>query len=338
MTGMGNDGAQGLLEMRTAGAATMAQDEASCVVYGMPKVAVELGRPIDLWACGTYPPGSCEPWLARPSFHGLLPLRGITLAPLERRRTKPMCRDRKAPVWFSADFSGTIGKAEMTCWIIESERRLANTCATFGMIVDARKVALLNGEAQALLVEGQAMYKKKGMVRSAVAVANPMVTRQWKRLAEQSGIDVFERYVDTDECWDWQGIAVAWSATVQSRHTIRQFRRRRRVWIARAVPFLSTPWAATSRSGILDRGGSQFRISRTKTQAGNTETPRGGGFPRARHALVALPDIAVLALRMLFKNSLARKGDIDTIGEDHVQNREAAVWFSTDIFWEDCKR
>jgi two-component system chemotaxis response regulator CheB len=43
MTGMGNDGAQGLLEMRQAGAATMAQDEASCVVYGMPKVAVDLG-------------------------------------------------------------------------------------------------------------------------------------------------------------------------------------------------------------------------------------------------------------------------------------------------------
>jgi two-component system, chemotaxis family, protein-glutamate methylesterase/glutaminase len=43
MTGMGEDGAQGLLEMRQAGAATLAQDEASCVVYGMPRAAVELG-------------------------------------------------------------------------------------------------------------------------------------------------------------------------------------------------------------------------------------------------------------------------------------------------------
>ncbi len=43
LTGMGGDGAQGLLEMRTAGARTLAQDEASCVVYGMPKVAVEVG-------------------------------------------------------------------------------------------------------------------------------------------------------------------------------------------------------------------------------------------------------------------------------------------------------
>ena len=43
LTGMGGDGAQGLLEMRTAGARTLAQDEASCVVFGMPKVAIEMG-------------------------------------------------------------------------------------------------------------------------------------------------------------------------------------------------------------------------------------------------------------------------------------------------------
>jgi two-component system chemotaxis response regulator CheB len=43
MTGMGDDGAQGLLEMRRAGAYTVAQDEATCVVHGMPREAVLLG-------------------------------------------------------------------------------------------------------------------------------------------------------------------------------------------------------------------------------------------------------------------------------------------------------
>jgi two-component system chemotaxis response regulator CheB len=43
MTGMGDDGARGLKEMREAGAATCAQDEASCVVFGMPKEAIKLG-------------------------------------------------------------------------------------------------------------------------------------------------------------------------------------------------------------------------------------------------------------------------------------------------------
>jgi two-component system chemotaxis response regulator CheB len=43
MTGMGDDGAKGLKEMHDCGAKTFAQDEASCVVYGMPKEAVKLG-------------------------------------------------------------------------------------------------------------------------------------------------------------------------------------------------------------------------------------------------------------------------------------------------------
>jgi two-component system, chemotaxis family, protein-glutamate methylesterase/glutaminase len=43
LTGMGGDGAHGLLAMRTAGARTVAQDEATCVVFGMPREAIELG-------------------------------------------------------------------------------------------------------------------------------------------------------------------------------------------------------------------------------------------------------------------------------------------------------
>ena len=43
LTGMGGDGAKGLLAMKNAGAQTIGQDEASCVVYGMPKVAYDIG-------------------------------------------------------------------------------------------------------------------------------------------------------------------------------------------------------------------------------------------------------------------------------------------------------
>jgi two-component system, chemotaxis family, protein-glutamate methylesterase/glutaminase len=55
MTGMGDDGAAGLLAMRNAGARTLAQDEESCVVYGMPKEAVARGaveRSVPLSAIG----------------------------------------------------------------------------------------------------------------------------------------------------------------------------------------------------------------------------------------------------------------------------------------------
>ncbi len=55
LTGMGSDGAQGMKKMKAAGASTIAQDEASCVVFGMPKEAIRLGgvdRVVPLQAVG----------------------------------------------------------------------------------------------------------------------------------------------------------------------------------------------------------------------------------------------------------------------------------------------
>ncbi|SFU28794.1 protein-glutamate methylesterase/protein-glutamine glutaminase [Xenorhabdus koppenhoeferi] len=48
LTGMGSDGAAGLLEMKQAGAYTLAQNEASCVVFGMPRAAIQLGAVDDV--------------------------------------------------------------------------------------------------------------------------------------------------------------------------------------------------------------------------------------------------------------------------------------------------
>jgi two-component system chemotaxis response regulator CheB len=60
LTGMGDDGARGLLEMRQAGASTAAQDEGSCVVFGMPREAIRLGG-----AAQVLPLGGVAGWLGR---------------------------------------------------------------------------------------------------------------------------------------------------------------------------------------------------------------------------------------------------------------------------------
>jgi two-component system chemotaxis response regulator CheB len=60
LTGMGDDGARGLLEMRQAGAYTIAQDEASCIVYGMPKAAVNLNAACTILPLDKIPGHVCQ--------------------------------------------------------------------------------------------------------------------------------------------------------------------------------------------------------------------------------------------------------------------------------------
>ena len=55
MTGMGSDGAEGLGEMRKSGAVTIAQNQATCVVFGMPKVAIDQGAVSKVLALNSIP-------------------------------------------------------------------------------------------------------------------------------------------------------------------------------------------------------------------------------------------------------------------------------------------
>ncbi|NTV15341.1 MAG: chemotaxis-specific protein-glutamate methyltransferase CheB, partial [Desulfobulbaceae bacterium] len=66
LTGMGNDGAKGLLAMRRAGAKTMAQDEETSVVFGMPKVAYDCGGAEQLYAIDRIAPALLEILSAAP--------------------------------------------------------------------------------------------------------------------------------------------------------------------------------------------------------------------------------------------------------------------------------
>lgn len=62
MTGMGSDGAKGLLEMKEAGARTAAQDEKTCVVFGMPKEAIKLGAAEKILPLSRLPEFILKPW------------------------------------------------------------------------------------------------------------------------------------------------------------------------------------------------------------------------------------------------------------------------------------
>ena len=73
LTGMGDDGAQALLALRSAGAATIAQDEATSVVFGMPRRAIELGAAAEVLALPDIAPRlrAIAPPPARNHFHAI---------------------------------------------------------------------------------------------------------------------------------------------------------------------------------------------------------------------------------------------------------------------------
>jgi hypothetical protein len=121
-----------------------------------------------------------------------------------------MYQIEKRPSGFLLTFGGKIQKPEMSRWLEESRSQLAKTSGAFGVIIDMRSLAPIDGETQAVMVEGQTLYKSKGMNRSAVVLANPVLTQQFKRLAQQSGIYSYERYIDASTVPDWTKAAVAW--------------------------------------------------------------------------------------------------------------------------------
>ena len=111
---------------------------------------------------------------------------------------------------FRLVFGDAIEVPEMARWVEESKKALAGVTGKFGVLVDMRNLKPLKPEAQAVMVEGQKAYKQQGMERSAVAVPNAVIALQFKRLAQESGIYQWERYIDASVRPEWEKIAEAW--------------------------------------------------------------------------------------------------------------------------------
>ncbi len=95
LSGMGDDGARGLLEMRCAGAITLAQDESSCVVFGMPKAAVQLDAVDEVVHLDKIAERIAAAANRRPSGSDLPPNQAAACAKQGRRRDeKGMALDR----------------------------------------------------------------------------------------------------------------------------------------------------------------------------------------------------------------------------------------------------
>jgi hypothetical protein len=107
-------------------------------------------------------------------------------------------------------FGGFIQKDEMSKWYIESEKVSGTLPTKFGVFVDMRELKPLPTDAQDEMQKGQKLYKTKGMERSVVILNNATTTIQFRRIAKETGIAQWERYLDASVNPDWEEKGKKW--------------------------------------------------------------------------------------------------------------------------------
>jgi len=111
---------------------------------------------------------------------------------------------------FHLVFGGVMEVGELRQWVTDSEAKLQLIDRPFYVLVDMRTLGPLDAEGKLLMKEGQAEYRAAGMQRSVVILNNPVTLMQFKRIAHESGIFEWERYIDASVVPNWQAVAMAW--------------------------------------------------------------------------------------------------------------------------------
>jgi len=111
---------------------------------------------------------------------------------------------------FTLTFGGVLYREELSHWLKESEHALARRKEGFGVIVDLRNVLPLGPEAREIILQGQGLYRKAGLVRSAVVLSNSATASQFRQLAKDSLVYKNERYIDASKDSDWLKHALDW--------------------------------------------------------------------------------------------------------------------------------
>lgn len=117
---------------------------------------------------------------------------------------------KKESFGFKLTFGGFIKEDEMSNWVNESRKNLIGTSNEFGVVIDMIDLKPLPKDSQSKMQEGQKLFKQKGMKRSAVILNNSITTMQFKRIAKETGIYEWERYIDASKNSNYESMARQW--------------------------------------------------------------------------------------------------------------------------------
>ncbi len=111
---------------------------------------------------------------------------------------------------FKLTFGGFIKAEEMKKWVEESQKALLNAPREFGVLIDMRTLKPLPPDSQAEIEKGQKLYKDRGMQRSAVILSSSTTKLQFQRIAKETGIYQWERYIDASAVPNWESVGENW--------------------------------------------------------------------------------------------------------------------------------
>jgi hypothetical protein len=111
---------------------------------------------------------------------------------------------------YKLTFDGFIQLNEMKSWVEDVKKGLVGAPNEFGVFVDMRTLKPLDTETQEFMKTGQVLFKQMGMVRSVVIVEAPITKMQFQRIAKETGIYAWERYLDTQTNSDWENVGLDW--------------------------------------------------------------------------------------------------------------------------------
>ena len=107
---------------------------------------------------------------------------------------------KEAKYGFELTFAGSIDAKEMTQWLADSNIVLRKMVGKkFQVLIHMDELKSLQEAAKKILIDGQAIYKRIGMTRSAVIVPNLLVKMQMENTAKASDIHEYERYFTKDK-------------------------------------------------------------------------------------------------------------------------------------------
>ncbi len=121
-----------------------------------------------------------------------------------------MIKIEKKPFGYRLIFSGVISTKEVEAWLAESDNLFEKNNGSFSVLVDMRDMELLPVACQGIMRQGQKLYKRMGMDRSAVVVRDKLTAMQFRLIAQKTGIYSEERYINAALNLNWEKEALGW--------------------------------------------------------------------------------------------------------------------------------